>query len=127
MIDKAGLSRRISMHAAMPARQAFALATTVVVPSRAEAMPYIVLEALAAGKTVIASHVGGIPEVLGEESDALVPPGDVEALARAMARDAEDARWAKRIMPHPDSFRAKFSTPVMADDMMKLYRDLLLL
>jgi hypothetical protein len=44
-----------------------------------------------------------------------------------MARDAEDAGWAKRIMPHPDSFRAKFSTPVMADDMMKLYRDLLLL
>ncbi|QSZ56479.1 glycosyltransferase family 1 protein [Rhizobium sp. ZX09] len=127
MIDKAGLSRRISMHAAMPARQAFALATTVVVPSRAEAMPYIVLEALAAGKTVIASHVGGIPEVLGEESDALVPAGDVEALARVMARDAEDAGWAKRIMPHPDSFRAKFSTPVMADDMMKLYRDLLLL
>nr|WP_236773940.1 polysaccharide biosynthesis type 4 glycosyltransferase UppD [Agrobacterium tumefaciens] len=127
MIDQAGLSRRISMHPAMPARQAFELATTVVVPSRAEAMPYIVLEALAAGKTVIASHVGGIPEVLGEDSEALVPAGDADALAKIMVRDIEDAGWATRVMPRPDSFRAKFSTPVMADDMMKLYRDLLLL
>jgi glycosyltransferase involved in cell wall biosynthesis len=125
MIAKAGLSQRISMHAAMPARQAFALATTVVVPSRAEAMPYIVLEALAAGKTVIASHVGGIVEVLGEDSEALVPAGDADALAKIMVKDAESPDWGKRVMPRPDSFKAKFSTPVMADDMMKLYRHLL--
>ena len=125
MIAKAGLSQRISMHAAMPARQAFALATTVVVPSRAEAMPYIVLEALAAGKTVIASHVGGIAEVLGEDSEALVPAGDADALAKIMVKDAESPDWGKRVMPRPDSFKAKFSTPVMADDMMKLYRHLL--
>ncbi len=124
MIAKAGLSQRISMHAAMPARQAFALATTVVVPSRAEAMPYIVLEALAAGKTVIASHVGGIAEVLGEDSEALVPAGDADALAKIMVKDAESPDWGKRVMPRPDSFKAKFSTPVMADDMMKLYRHL---
>lgn len=93
MIAKAGLSQRISMHAAMPARQAFALATTVVVPSRAEAMPYIVLEALAAGKTVIASHVGGIAEVLGEDSEALVPAGDADALAKIMVKDAESPDW----------------------------------
>lgn len=125
MIARAGLSQRISMHAAMPARQAFALATTVVVPSRAEAMPYIVLEALAAGKTVIASHVGGIVEVLGEDSEALVPAGDADALAKIMVKDAESPDWGKRVMPRPDSFKAKFSTPVMADDMMKLYRHLL--
>lgn len=125
MIAKAGLSQRISMHAAMPARQAFALATTVVVPSRAEAMPYIVLEALAAGKTVIASHIGGIAEVLGEDSEALVPAGDADALAKIMVKDAESPDWGKRVMPRPDSFKAKFSTPVMADDMMKLYRHLL--
>jgi len=125
MIARAGLSQRISMHAAMPARQAFGLATTVVVPSRAEAMPYIVLEALAAGKTVIASHVGGIAEVLGEDSEALVPAGDADALAKIMVKDAESPDWGKRVMPRPDSFKAKFSTPVMADDMMKLYRHLL--
>ena len=49
----------------MPARQAFALGRVIVVPSRAEAMPYIVLEALAAGKPMIATAVGGIPEIFG--------------------------------------------------------------
>lgn len=124
MIDTAGLSQRISMHAAMPARQAFELGRTVVVPSRAEALPYIVLEALAAGKTVIASRVGGIIEVLGEGSEALVAAGNADALARIMARDAENSGWAERVMPPAEVFRAKFSTPVMAERMMQLYRDL---
>ena len=47
MMAERGLGRRIGMLEAMPARQAFALARNVVVPSRAEAMPYIVIEALA--------------------------------------------------------------------------------
>lgn len=125
MIDRTGLARRISIHAAMPARKAFEMASTVVVPSRAEAMPYIVLEALAAGKTVIASRVGGIPEVLGEKSEALVPPGDSSALAKIMVQDATDPVWADRVMPKPENFKARFSTPVMAADMLQLYRSLL--
>ena len=125
MIDRAGLGRRISMHAAMPAREAFALADTVIVPSRAEAMPYIVLEALAAGKTVIASRVGGIPEVLGENSEALVPAGDADALANIMAKNATQADWADLTMPKPETFKARFSTPVMAASMLSLYRELL--
>ncbi|NWJ22871.1 polysaccharide biosynthesis type 4 glycosyltransferase UppD [Rhizobium sp. RM] len=124
MIARSGLSRRISMHAAMPARKAFEMASTVVVPSRAEAMPYIVLEALAAGKTVIASRVGGIPEVLGAKSEALVPAGDSGALAKIMVQDASDPVWADRVMPKPEDFKAQFSTPVMAADMLTLYRSL---
>jgi hypothetical protein len=48
-VKRLGLDARVSFHDPMPARQAFAMARAIVVPSRAEAMPYIVLEAVAAG------------------------------------------------------------------------------
>jgi glycosyltransferase involved in cell wall biosynthesis len=69
---------------AMPARAAFALGRCLVVPSRAESLPYIVLEAAAAGVPLIASNVGGIPEIFGSQSGRLVPPADAAALARAL-------------------------------------------
>lgn len=69
---------------AMPARQAFALGRVLVVPSRAESLPYIVLEAAAAGKPQIATSVGGIPEIFGSQAGRLVPPDDAGALARAI-------------------------------------------
>lgn len=65
------------------ASPALAAADLVVVPSRfADPNPLIVLETLASGTPVVASAVGGIPEVLGEQfPDSLVPAGDVTALA----------------------------------------------
>nr|CAD6418676.1 glycosyltransferase family 1 protein [Rhizobium sp. Q54] len=119
-----GLSRRIRMLPAMPAREAFAMAHMVVVPSRAEAMPYIVIEALAAGRPVIASRVGGIPEILGSDSAALAAPGDAGDLARIMVEAFSDEGWRDRVMPKPDTFRATFSTSAMARSMMELYREL---
>jgi glycosyltransferase involved in cell wall biosynthesis len=125
MISELGLGRRVKMMPAMQARKAFALGRTVVVPSRAEAMPYIVLEALAGGKPVIASRVGGIPEVLGEASEALAAPGAADDLSRIMTAAATQTDWQARVMPRPAAFKAVFSAPVMARDMLGLYRDLL--
>ena len=124
MMAERGLGRRIQMRPAMPAREAFAMAKIVVVPSRAEAMPYIVLEALAAGKPVIASRVGGIPEVLGDTSAALATPGDAEDLARVMTEAFTTPGWQDAVMPKPDAFKAVFSASVMAREMLSLYQDL---
>lgn len=121
-IEMKGLGRRISMRSAMPAREAFAKSDIVVVPSRAEAMPYIVLEALAAEKCLIASRVGGIPEILGADSAALVPPGSVADLARAMAVALTQTDWKRETMPKADAFRSRFSAAVMADEMETFYR-----
>ncbi|MEL6751893.1 MAG: glycosyltransferase, partial [Pseudomonadota bacterium] len=75
----------VTFHEPMPARQAFAMARTVVVPSRAESMPYIVLEVLAANRPLIATRTGGIPEIFGDaQANELVEPGSVAALAEAM-------------------------------------------
>ncbi len=78
------LDRQVKFSGAMPARSAFAKGKLLAVPSRAESLPYIVLEAIAAGLPVIASKVGGIPEIFGSDANALVMPGDAQALADAI-------------------------------------------
>jgi glycosyltransferase involved in cell wall biosynthesis len=124
MMTVRGLGRRIGMRPAMNIREAFATAPTVVVPSRAESMPYIVLETLAAGKAVIASDVGGISEVLGKGSGALVPPGDSDALAATMAASLTDPDWKARNMPDRKRFHETFSAVTMASRITGLYREL---
>lgn len=78
--EQLGLGARVSFPGALPAREAFALGRLLVMPSRAESFPYIVLEAAAAGLPIIATRVGGIPEIFGTLTDRLVPPGDTAAL-----------------------------------------------
>ena len=124
MIER-GLGHRIGMLPAMRVHEAFSMSQNVVVPSRAEAMPYIVLEALAAGKTVIASRVGGIPEALGESSAALAKPDDTDDLARVMAEAITEPEWSSRNMPDIHAIRSTFSASVMARDTLRLYQNIL--
>ncbi|MFN3718902.1 MAG: glycosyltransferase family 4 protein [Rhizobium rhizophilum] len=122
MVEQKGLGRRIDFRPAMPITQAFAYSDIIVVPSRAEAMPYIVLEALAAGKTIIASRVGGIPEILGSDSEALIEPGRADLFGAIMAKAHSDPEWSKRTMPAPEAFHSRFSAVSMARELETLYR-----
>jgi glycosyltransferase involved in cell wall biosynthesis len=78
---KLGLNSRVTFAGVLPARTAFCRARCVVVPSRAESFPYIVLEAAAAQMPLIATNVGGIPEIVAGTDMPLIAPGDVGALA----------------------------------------------
>jgi glycosyltransferase involved in cell wall biosynthesis/O-antigen/teichoic acid export membrane protein len=73
----------------------------LVVPSTApESFGLVALEAMAAGVPVVASRIGGLPEVLGEGAEAaglLVPPGDARALAQALHGLLRDAAWRQRL------------------------------
>jgi glycosyltransferase involved in cell wall biosynthesis len=67
-----------------------AAADVVVVPSRWEGQPLIVQEALRAGRPLVASRVGGIPDLTGEAAALLIPAGDPVRLASAVASVLDD-------------------------------------
>ena len=70
-------------------------ADVLCLPSRSEGLPNVVREALACGTPVVASAVGGVPEVVREPSGLLVPPDDPDALAEAL-RQALKTHWDRR-------------------------------
>lgn len=120
--ERLGLGSSTRFLSPMPARQAFRLGRLLVAPSRAESLPYIILETAAAAVPMITTNVGGIPEVFGPQATRLVPPGDAAALARAIAAALGD----------PDALRnetltlrarvqAEFSADVMADSVLAAY------
>ena len=119
-VRRLGLEDRVRFLKPMPARQGFALAAIVVVPSRAEAMPYIVLEALAAGKPMIATAVGGIPEIFGAGSAAVVRP-DAGEVAAIMADALADPAAFSAKMPDAAELKARFGVDVMAAEIEKAY------
>lgn len=67
-------------------------ADLITLPSYMEGCPNVVLEALACGRPVVATNVGGIPEIMGDECGRLVPPRNRVELARALA-SVLDRTW----------------------------------
>jgi len=122
MIDELGLSDAVTVHDPMPARRAFAMARTIVVPSRAESMPYVVLEAIAAGMPIVATNVGGIPEIFGDESYALVEPDNAEALCQAMTAMLDDPERDEKAAKRRQVLKTDFSVEKMAADVEAAYR-----
>jgi glycosyltransferase involved in cell wall biosynthesis len=121
-----GLARRVQFVGATPARVAFALGRLLVIPSRAESLPYIVLEAAAAGVPLITTKVGGIPEIFGPGSADLVAAGDPAALAAAIdlgLRSLDTDRAARARLQ--GRVREAFSTEAMTDAVVAAYLDAL--
>ena len=122
-VARHGLGGAVHFMPAMPARQALADGRIMVVPSRAESLPYVVLEAAAGGKPLITTKVGGIPEIYGPLSNTLVPPVDAAALAQAISH----------MLDHPDAtaeiarqlrgqVQAAFSVDIMVDGVLSAYQ-----
>lgn len=117
---------RVAFLGAMPARKAFALGRIVVMPSHAESLPYIALEAIAAGRPLIATRVGGVAEIYGDHAEGLIPAGDPVALRTAIKAILDDpvateAR-AKALREH---VRRHFSTLQMVQRVDAFYAQVL--
>lgn len=126
MIIELGLADHVHMAGVQPAHAMFPMGRCVVVPSLTESLPYIVLEAAAAEKPVIATRVGGIHEIFGPTADKLVPPGDAQSLANAMqayldAPEIADAEMRERLAFIKD----RFSLSRMTTDILRSYNDAL--
>jgi glycosyltransferase involved in cell wall biosynthesis len=125
-IGALGLEQRVKLLGVKPARAVLPQGRIAVVPSLAESLPYVVLEAAAAGLPVIATQVGGIPEIFGPTAGSLVPPADSAALRMAMQRaiDAPKAAHAETEarLAH---IKAEFSVQRMTDAIEALYRQVL--
>jgi rhamnosyl/mannosyltransferase len=73
-------------------------ATVLVLPSRSEGLGRVVVEAFCRGRGVVASRVGGIPDIVEDgKTGLLVPPGDPERLAYALVRVLTDRGFAERL------------------------------
>ena len=102
-----------------------ALGRVLVVPSRAESLPYVVLEAAAARVPMVATDVGGIPEIYGPFRDRLGPCGDADDLSRRLqAMLDQDPAEREGEAADLSRFVAKtFKIEAMADAVLSGYRD----
>jgi glycosyltransferase involved in cell wall biosynthesis len=105
----------------------YAAFDAMILPSGNEGTPVSAIEALAAGRPVVATRVGGVPDVVRDGQDGfLVEPGAVDDLAERLARLARDADLRRKM---GDAGRERvlprYSVDRLVDDVDTLYRTLL--
>jgi glycosyltransferase involved in cell wall biosynthesis len=123
-VQKLGLTEVVRFIGHVKARFGFSKGGLLVGPSRGDSMPYVVIEAAAAGVPMVAAKVGGIPEIFGPHTDALFAPSNADAMAEAIktalanpaaAQDRAEA-LRERVLVH-------FSQNAMVEGVLAGYRD----
>jgi glycogen(starch) synthase len=108
-------------HTAVPA--VLASLDVLVLPSAYEEMGSVLVEAMAAGLPVVASAVGGIPEVVRDgETGLLVPPGDVAALTASLDRLAADPQLRERLAAGARARARAYAWPQLSEQVVEVYR-----
>lgn len=126
LIAQLGLAERVTLAGVQPAREMFERGNCVVVPSLAESLPYVILEAASAAHPVIATNVGGVAEIFGPTKSSLIAAADALALRSAMQRFLDDPDTAAAEMQvRLDFIKSGFSLAHMTDQIEALYHDLL--
>jgi glycosyltransferase involved in cell wall biosynthesis len=123
-IQKLGLTEAVGFIGHVKARHGFSKGGVLVVPSRGDSMPYVVIEAAAAGIPMVAANVGGIPEIFGSHTEALFAANIVSAMADAIEIALEDPESAQaRAKSLRERIFLHFSQKAMVEGVLAGYRE----
>ena len=123
-IQRLGLTGIVRFIGHVKARYGFSKGKLLVVPSRGDSMPYVVIEAAAAGIPMIAANVGGIPEIFGPHTDALFAPSNVDAMVDAIKTALDHPAAAlERAKTLRERIFMHFSQKAMVEGVLAGYRD----
>lgn len=122
-----GLAERVHWHGAVTgAARLFPAFDVLLLSSHTEGTPMVMFEAMAASIPIVATSVGGVPDVLGPDGGWLVPPGSADALADALG-EALDSRTESRSRAGRATarLRTKYAVGPWVDAHVALYREVL--
>jgi L-malate glycosyltransferase len=109
-------------------RDALALLTAadvVVLPSHQEGLPVVLMEATSVGATIVATSVGGVPQVITDDVNGLlVPPGDPGALTDALERLCREPGLRERLGAGAAAGSANFDVARASREIEAIYREL---
>ena len=124
LVDKHGPAEAVRFIGHVKARFGFSKGKLLVVPSRGDSMPYVVIEAAAAGIPMVAANVGGIPEIFGSHQEALFAPNSAGAMADAIeAAFGDPANTATRAKALRERIFMHFSQKAMVEGVLASYRE----
>jgi glycosyltransferase involved in cell wall biosynthesis len=107
-------------------QEELARASVFCLPSHAEGLPMAMLEAMAAGKAIVVSGVGGIPDAVEDQENGLmVQPGDAQGLATALARILGDEQERQRLGARArKTIEERFESGVVVKQISAVYKQL---
>jgi glycosyltransferase involved in cell wall biosynthesis len=105
----------------------YAAADVLVNPSHSEGSPYVLLEAMAAGLPIVATAVGGVPEMIeNNETALLVPASDPQAMAEAIARLLNDEKLAGQLAENASELvSSRLSPEAYVRSLAEVYRSVI--
>jgi len=121
-----GIQKRVTFTGYVPKedlKHLYAAADFLVLPSLAEGLPLVILEALATGTPVIASRIAGIPDIISDGYNGImVPPRDVDALSKSMQKLACDPELREKMSHNARrTINEKFSWKNVAKEVLTVY------
>jgi glycosyltransferase involved in cell wall biosynthesis len=123
-VQRLGLADAVRFIGHVKARYGFSKGSLLVVPSRGDSMPYVVIEAAAAGIPMVAANIGGIPEIFGSHTSALFAPSIATAMADAVETALKDpAASLERAKSLRERIFLHFSQKAMVEGVLAGYRD----